>query len=171
MLRYKLTPYERAFTFQILSQDKVIEDAIASAGGSFLTSNGWKIQVKNSPELKVVSKRIFLRGAKSSRDMRIDRTWNIVDNYKRDAIINDVDQALAELISFAKRYDDRRYTSPGYIHNVFVGCGNPDFYGIPSCWYWAPEVQIQKKYAPYRTIDKDGWGTNKPSGNPMVYAL
>jgi len=163
MLRYKLTPYERAFTFQILSQDSVIEDAIASVGGSFLTSNGWKIKIKNSPELKVVSKRIFLRGANSSRDNRIDRTWNIMGNHTRNAIMKDVDIAMAELISFAKAYDNSRYecactySQPRYVY--------------APCWSWASEVQIQKEYAPYGTIDRDGWGTNKPSGNPIVYSL
>ena len=77
MLRYDLTPYERAFTFRVLSQDKAIKDAIASVDGSFVTSNGWTISIQRSPEIKVVSKRIYLRGSNKANDMRIDRTWNI----------------------------------------------------------------------------------------------
>lgn len=101
MIRYETRPYERAFTFQILSQDKAVEDAIDNLGGSFISSNGWKISSENSPELKVRSKEIFLRGKIKDADWRIDRTWNLPSNADRDLVINNIHQAMRELISSA----------------------------------------------------------------------
>ncbi len=171
MLRYKINPYERAFTFQILSQDKVVEDAINSIGGSFVSSNGWTICAKNSPELKVVSKRIFLRGKNTSRDMRIDRTWNFKSNYARDLYMSEVDKALAEVISFAREYEDSKYyTRYGWDMNE-----QPRYdYWRPfrmDVGNWTSEVQPTVKSGHSVHIDANGWGNNKPRNNNLVYVV
>ncbi len=121
MLSYNLTSYERAFTFRILSQDSAIKDAIASAGGSFVSSNGWTIQIARSPEIKVVSKRIYLRGSNKANDKRIDRTWNIPSNIKLHQILNQIDSALAEIISFAREHKDAMWFLNPYEPYNYLG--------------------------------------------------
>jgi len=182
MLSFVIKPYELAFTFQILSQDSIIEDAINSVGGSFHTSNGWTIRVKNSPELKVVSKRIYLRGANSALDYRIDRTWNFSSNVERDMYISEIRQAMAEIISFADAYDDSRYYGRDSFTRSY-GCDctedREEFsisYRKPikrnkTKWYsgiwYAPEAYLFynpciPRYGNPASIDANGWGNNKP---------
>ena len=154
MLRYDLTPYERAFTFRVLSQDKAIKDAIASVGGSFVTRNGWTIQIARSPEIKVVSKRIYLRGSNNANDKRIDRTWNVPSNIKLHQYINQIDQALAEIISFAQSYKDTYDSYHTYPDRILS-----NFHKVN----WASEVQLpicSCNPQPVR-IDAQGWGNNK----------
>ena len=179
MLRYIIRPYELAFTFQILSQDRVVEDAIASVGGSFHTKNGWTIRAKNSPELKVISKRIYLRGANSALDLRIDRTWNFDSNRERDMFISEINKAMAEIISFADAYDDSRYYGReekdlygcygdlAYQEDFSVSYRKPtkrtrktiDWYAPEVCQFWTPYAPINGHSV---RIDANGWGNNKP---------
>lgn len=164
MLRYTLTPYERAFTFQILSQDSAIKDAIASVGGSFVTSNGWTISIKRSPEIKVVSKRIFLRGSNKLNDMRIDRTWNIPSNFKVNQYISQINQALAEIISFANQYKSNVEPYGVQLIEYLNTYHNFDTYfmqnGLPIV-NWTSEVQVIYDKDTSFHIDADGWGNNK----------
>jgi hypothetical protein len=165
MLRYKITPYERAFTFQILDQDRVVSSAIDSVGGTFYSSNGWKIMVKNSPEVKVVSKRVYLRGKNKAYDMRIDRTWNFRSNYERDRSISSLENALAELISFAREYDNNRYFIKDDIWEERAVWA--DDYGI---WYYNTDpVSIVPCHPKSVRIDANGWGNNKLEDKNLVY--
>lgn len=175
MLRYKITPYERAFTFQILSQDRVIKDAINSIGGSYVTSNGWKVFIRNSPEVKVVSRRLFLRGANTGYDMRIDRTWNFQDNYERDLAIESLETAIADIISFATRYDNSRYS---HIGNTAKYRGYANRFEMATIYLnhlndavqnWASEVQIKTQQADSIRIDVNGWGNNKVDSLAPTY--
>lgn len=166
MISYKITPYERAFTFQILSQDRAVKNAIDSVGGVYYTSNGWKVSVKNSPEVKVVSKRLYLRGANTANDWRIDRTWNFRSNYERDRAIASLETALNDIISFAREYDNSRYF-------VKDDCWEEsaimfDDYGV---WYYncAPEAQVIVRGSEPVKIDANGWGNNKPGDKPTIY--
>lgn len=173
MLSYNLTSYERAFTFRILSQDSAIKDAIASAGGSFVTRNGWTIQIARSPEIKVVSKRIYLRGSNKANDKRIDRTWNISSNFKLHQYINQIDQALGEIISFAENYKSGFRTwlngalAYGYKDIHDMSQAYPFEYMTGGCLpfnSWAPEARIRNWYSPIEKpfqIDAHGWGNNK----------
>lgn len=167
MISYKITPYERAFTFQILSQDKAVKRAIDSIGGLFYTSNGWKVSIKNSPEVKVVSKQLFLRGANSANDMRIDRTWNFRSNYERDRAISSLEVALADIISFAREHENSRYFAKGdYWEDDYAIWF--DNYGT---WYYnyAPEAQLMVYGSNSVKIDANGWGNNKMEGKPTIY--
>ncbi len=173
MLRYVIKPYERAFTFQILSQDSVVEDAINSVGGSFLTSNGWTIRVNRSPEVKVISKRIFLRGSNSSLDLRVDRTWNFGSNRERDMYMRELEYALEEIISFSDEYDSSRYYSKkmdfgskwtrNYLEDDYVPKRTRK--ARPYVIHFAPEVDVYTWLTPRTNsvvIDANGWGNNKP---------
>lgn len=156
MLSYNLTSYERAFTFRILSQDSAIKDAITSVGGSFVTRNGWSIQVARSPEIKVVSKRIYLRGSNKANDKRLDRTWNISSNFKLHQYLNQIDQALAEIISFAQSYKDT-------YKRTYCNCTYPLVYRdefLPRFSFTSEVETFISKNRPVR-IDAQGWGNNK----------
>ncbi len=98
MLSVYLEPFEQAIAFQVTSQSTTITDFIKQSG-SFRASNGWTITIQNGPELDIKNKAIFLRGSDSSLDLRVDRTWDINDNYNRDKYIADADKALNELVS------------------------------------------------------------------------
>jgi hypothetical protein len=152
MLNYRLVKYETAFTFRILSQSRIIKAAIDSIGGTFVASNGYKIMIRRSPEVKVVTKRLFLRGSNTSKDDRIDRTWNFSSNWERDMKAQELEQAVAELISFANDYENSCY-----------GIGADVLYAnrpyIQYTSVFAPEAR------PFR-IDAQGWGNNKPHGKP-----
>ena len=174
MISYKITPYERAFTFQILSQDKVVGKAIESIGGLFYTRNGWKASVKNSPEVKVVSKQLFLRGKNSANDMRIDRTWNFKSNRERDNAIASLNSALLDVIEFAREYDNSRYFTADvdnatfFVDDVWEEATFIDDYGI---WYYnhAPEARLMVRNSNPVKIDANGWGNNKLEGKPTIY--
>lgn len=97
MLSVNLDAFEKAITFQIVEQDQKITDAITKYG-PFTASNGWSIKIENAPELDIATKTIFLRGRNSSLDKRVDRTWDLKDNYSRDKYISQADNALNELV-------------------------------------------------------------------------
>ena len=151
MLSYKLVKYETAFTFRILSQSRIIKAAIDSIGGTFVASNGYKVMINKSPEVKVVTKRLFLRGSNTSKNHRIDRTWNFSSNWERDMKANELKQAVAEVISFANAYENSCYGigSDTLIANDFI------MYSSVG----APESR------PFR-IDANGWGNNRSTNKP-----
>lgn len=151
MLSYKLVKYETAFTFRILSQSRIIKAAIDSIGGTFVASNGYKVMSRRSPEVKVVTKRLFLRGSNTSKNHRIDRTWNFSSNWERDMKASELEQAVAEVISFANAYENSCY-----------GIGTDVLYTNSFAHYahvCTPEVR------PFR-IDSQGWGNNKSTNKP-----
>ena len=98
MLSVYLEPFEKAIAFQVTSQSPTITDFI-NRGGAFLASNGWKVTIQKGPELDVKNKVIYLRGSDSSLDLRVDRIWDIKDNYSRVMYITQIDKALNELVS------------------------------------------------------------------------
>ena len=150
MLDYKIVKYETAFTFRILSQSRVIKRALDSIGGTFVASNGYKVMIKRSPEVKVVTRRLFLRGSNTAKDDRMDRTWNFPNNWERDSAALELEQALSEIIAFANTYEN---TSYGIDSNVYTNRH------IQYMNWLAPEAR------PFR-IDANGWGNNKPNGKP-----
>lgn len=176
MISYKITPYERAFTFQILSQDRAVKNAIDSVGGVYYTSNGWQVMVKNSPEVKVVTKRLFLRGANKDNDMRIDRTWNFRSNLERDRAIASLEAALADIISFAKEYDNSRYFAKGdcWEESARMFDLNEEWYYIDSYGVWycncAPEAQLKIRTSKPTSFNISGRSGNKVGNKPMFYA-
>lgn len=150
MLDYKIVKYETAFTFRILSQSRVIKRALDSIGGTFVASNGYKVMIKRSPEVKVVTRRLFLRGSNTAKDDRMDRTWNFPNNWERDSAALELEQALSEIISFANTYENNCYGIDPHVHtNRHIQYMN----------WLAPEAR------PFR-IDANGWGNNKPNGKP-----
>ena len=151
MLNYKLVKYETAFTFRILSQSRIIKAAIDSIGGTFVASNGYKVMIKRSPEVKVVTKRLFLRGSNTSKDHRIDRTWNFSSNWERDMKAEELERAVAEVISFANSFENSCY---GIGSDVFIA---NDYILYSSVN--APEA------LPFR-IDAQGWGRNRSTSKP-----
>jgi len=150
MLKYSLLPMERAFAFQILEQSGQIKDAINYVGGSFYSSNGWVIKVSSSPEIKVPSRTIFLRGSHKEQDLRVDRTWNFLSNIERDETISAINQALAEIISFASGYEYRYQVGPQAVLGVF----NTSNTVIGT----APEVVTLPEDS---TDTEEGWGANR----------
>jgi hypothetical protein len=81
-------------------QDNTITTAIKQ-NGPFTASNGWTVKVDIGPELDIKNKTIYLRGSNRDMDLRIDRTWDLESNYNRDKYIDQVDQAIGELVSWA----------------------------------------------------------------------
>jgi hypothetical protein len=156
MLDYRLVKYETAFTFRILSQSRIIKAAIDSIGGTFVASNGYKIMTKRSPEVKVVTKRLFLRGSNTDKNDRIDRTWNFSSNRERDMKAEELERAIAEVISFANHFENSCY---GLGTDVAWNYTNVQYASI--C---APEAR------PFR-IDDNGWGNNNPYGKPTYKAF
>jgi hypothetical protein len=98
MLSVYLEPFERAIAFQVTNQNPQITDYIKQ-NGIFRASNGWTVTCQVAPELDIATKTIYLRGSNSNLDKRVDRTWDLKDNYRRDKYINEADQALKELVS------------------------------------------------------------------------
>lgn len=152
MLDYKIVKYETAFTFRILSQSRIIKAAIDSIGGTFVASNGYKVMTKNSPEVKVVTKRLFLRGSNTAKNNRIDRTWNFSDNWERDMKAEELQSAIAEVISFANAYENSCY---GIGSDVLMN----------NCSYISYASVCAPEARPFR-IDANGWGNNKPGYKP-----
>ena len=150
MLSYKIVKYETAFTFRILSQSRIIKAAIDSIGGTFVASNGYKVMIKRSPEVKVVTKRLFLRGSNTAKNDRIDRTWNFSSNWERDMKAEELERAIEEVISFANHFENSCY---GIAPGVW------DYTSVQYASICAPEAR------PFR-IDSQGWGTNRPYGKP-----
>lgn len=97
-LKYSLVPFEKAVTFQIIYQDKTLTNYVKETD-TFVASNGWKVKVDAEPEIDILNKTIYLMGSDSSKDLKIDRTWNLASNYERDQIISAVHKALAELVA------------------------------------------------------------------------
>lgn len=159
MLKYSLVPMEKAFAFQITEQSDKINKAINYIGGSFYASNGWEIKIDTVPEIKVTSRKIYLRGFKSDSDLRVDRTWNLGSNVQRDEILNQVNSALSEIITFAQSYPYNYRIGP----NAYLGVYQPYNYSVV---YSAPEVEVAPVVSP-----EDGWGQNRMKhSKPILYA-
>ena len=157
MINYNLIPFERAFAFQIISQDPKV-DSFMKSTGIFFASNGWKIKLAKVPEVNVFSKTIYLQGSNPSKDFRIDRTWNLPSNSSRDAIINEVSNAISELISSVNA-NISRWTTYG-ITEAF-----PLVYRDWSS-HWAfinPTSEVESKWS--GKFDSEGWGPNKLNPN------
>lgn len=157
MINYNLKAFEKAFAFQITSQDSVIDSWLKGIGGVFTASNGWKIKISKVPEINVFSKTIYLRGSDSSKNLRIDRTWNTPSNRFRDNVITEVSDAIAELISSVKSdLTYKTYVSP-FVY---------DEYDAIFFSYLAPEVRAEWN----GKFDSEGWGPNKvnPSKTTII---
>lgn len=100
MLSVYLEPFERAIAFQVTNQDPKITDFI-KRNGSFVASNGWTVTSQVAPELDIKRKIVYLRGSNSSKDKRVDRTWDLRSNSNRDEYISAANQALQELVNAA----------------------------------------------------------------------
>jgi hypothetical protein len=157
MINYDLKAFERAFAFQIKSQDPEVTSFLRSIGGIFTASNGWKIKISKVPEINVFSKTIYLRGTDSSKNLRIDRTWNVPSNSYRDSVISGVSDAITELISSVNAR--LNYQTYMYIPTW-------DEYNYTTARYWASEVQA----AWNGKFDSEGWGPNKvdPSKTTII---
>lgn len=157
MINYDLKAFERAFTFQIKSQDPEVASFIRSLGGVFTASNGWKIKISKVPEINVFSKTIYLRGADSSKYLRIDRTWNTPSNSYRDSVINGVSGAIAELISSV---------NARLNYQTYMYVPTWDEYNYATVCYRTPEVQATWN----GKFDSEGWGPNKvdPSKTTII---
>lgn len=147
MINYNLMPFERAFAFQITSQNTKVDDFMKSTG-TFISSNGWKIKVAKMPEVNVFSKTIYLQGSNSLRDLRIDRTWNLPSNSFRDTVISEVSNAITELISSVKAFNTFR---------PYELVRRNDYYPYTSFVYFTSEVKDKWN----GKFDSEGWGPNK----------
>lgn len=144
MIKYDLKAFECAYAFQITSQDPIIAAYLNRIGGTYYASNGWKIRISKVPEIDVFSKTIYLRGSDASKDLRVDRTWNLPSNSFRDAVIGEVATAITEIISSARDYS--HFVSVSFFE-----------YGATGVSYFTPEVKAPAKFK----IDSEGWGNNK----------
>lgn len=158
MITYSLKPFEKAFAFQITDQNPAISKFLGKAG-SFRASNGWIIKVSKMPEVNIFSKTIYVRGTSSSNDFRIDRTWNLPSNTMRDTVIRDVNEALSELITSVRRYEQSRQMDKYTVY-------------FPDEWDY---IVYERSFAPEAEIawngkfDSEGWGPNRlDSSKPTV---
>ena len=97
MLSVYVEPFEKAIAFQVVNQSTEITDFI-KRNGTFHASNGWNVAIDNVPELDILNKTIYLRGSDASQNKRVDRTWDISNNSRRDEYVREVDQALNDLV-------------------------------------------------------------------------
>lgn len=97
-ITYNLDLFERAFAFQVLGQSHSLSEYVSKYGPIF-TSNGWKVVVDSEPEIDLTSKTIYLRGEKSSKDLKVDRVWDLHSNYQRDKIAREIRTAIDEVNS------------------------------------------------------------------------
>lgn len=146
MINYDLKAFEKAFAFQIKSQDPAITSYLQAIGGTFHASNGWKVVLSKVPEINVFSKTIYVRGTNSSKDLRIDRTWNLPSNSYRDTVIKEVSDAISEIISSATRRGQ-----------TYIAYYPYEYYEVFGVSYFTPEVKATPKFR----IDSEGWGNNK----------
>jgi hypothetical protein len=103
MLSIYLIPFVKAFIFQIVNQNKKLDEFLQALGGVFYTSNGWKIKQDKAPEVNIAEKTIWLKGGDRHQDLRIHRYWNLSSNLIRDKYIAEIDSALNEFASSANR--------------------------------------------------------------------
>lgn len=101
LLSYYLTPFQQGFIFQITHQDYKVTRFLKEKGSYFTASNGWQVQIEAEPEINIHSKIIYLRGFDSSKDLKVDRTYNIGDGLV-NTVISEVNTALHELIKTVK---------------------------------------------------------------------
>ena len=94
MLDYNIHKFDRAIAFQITAQSDKYTNALK--GQSFTASNGWTITKAEVPSLNVKSQTIYLRGTNVEKDLRVDRTWDLLSNYQRDKIVDQANKALSE---------------------------------------------------------------------------
>jgi len=141
---------ERAFAFQITEQSAKIKEAINHVGGSFYSSNGWEITMDACPEIRVTSRKVYLRGFESKQDLRVCRTWNLASNLERDEILSQVNHALSEIISFAESYPYNYQVGPNAWLGVYRKPSNP-------VYDFAPEA----KEFPENPSFESGWGQNR----------
>lgn len=166
MINYDLKAFERAFAFQIKSQDPRVKSILDENGGVFYASNGWKIRISKVPEVNVFSKTIYLRGSDSSKDIRIDRTWNVPSNYYRDTVIKEVSDAITQLISWVEsRLTIRTSMRPSY------GIGYPVYSyfdeDVSTSGYFASEAEASWN----GRFDSEGWGPNKLDPSKTIVIL
>jgi len=104
MLTYKIHALDRAIAFQIIEQSPEVSKIMKTRvwNEACLVSNGWTIKQSNCPAIDVNNRIIFLRGSDSSKDLRIDRIWDLSSDSYRDSIINQVDSALKEFLVFCQ---------------------------------------------------------------------
>lgn len=101
LLSYYLIPHYQAFIFQITNQDTKVTKFLKNAGNVFSASNGWQVRTEVEPEVNYAKKIVYLRGSDSSKDSKIDRTWNM-DDSQVNTVISEVNVALQELIKAVK---------------------------------------------------------------------
>ena len=92
---------ENAISFQIVSQSSKITNYVKDMH-VFTARNGWKIRVDQEPEIDINNKTIYLQGDDNSKNQRVYNDWSFSSNRKRDQIINEVHDALADLVSTYK---------------------------------------------------------------------
>lgn len=122
MLSVYVESFAKAIAFQVVSQSTEITDFIKK-NGTFHASNGWNIAIDNAPELDIASKTIYLRGSDVSQNKRVDRTWDLSTNSRRDDYVRAVDQALNDLVLAVTSatyllFDGRPTTSGSAKHNT-----------------------------------------------------
>jgi len=101
LLSYYLIPFHQGFIFQIINQDNRVTQFLKNKGNYFNATNGWQVQLEVEPEINFTNKIIYLRGSDSTKDTKVDRTYNMEDN-KVTELISSVNLALAELIKAVK---------------------------------------------------------------------
>ena len=110
MLNAYLVPFERAFCFQIAEQDSKLSRALQDHR-PYLASNGWTVTRANVPEINLRDKTIYLRGDNGDKDLRVHRIWDLSNDSTRDAILNQINDALQEFVNFASM---RVVSTPSY---------------------------------------------------------
>lgn len=101
MLSIYLIPFVKAFIFQIVNQNKRLDEFLKTVGGTYRATNGWKIKTSKAPEVDIDSKTIWLRGGDKQQDLRVHRYWNISSDFIRDKYIAEIDSALNEFANSA----------------------------------------------------------------------
>jgi hypothetical protein len=97
-LVYNILKFDKAFALQITHQSPKCREYLGMLGGTYHAINGWAITSVNIPEVATSRHTIYLRGDNTSRDLRVDRTYNLPSNWERDMLINSISLALNEFI-------------------------------------------------------------------------
>lgn len=94
---------DNAFYFQITEETPDL-DAYFQVFDAYLATNNWRVMRGVGPEIDVVNKIIYLRGADSSKNRRVHRIWGFSSDAKAQRIVREIDIALTELVAVVDEY-------------------------------------------------------------------
>lgn len=106
MLNYSIIVFERAIAFQITAQSEDYAQFLDFMGGTFKASNGWIITADITPALDPTRKLIYLRGDDETKNLRVDRTYDMDSNHEAWATKLQAEEAIEEFRVHAELYSE-----------------------------------------------------------------